>query len=167
MTDVFKNRNLWLLISLLALFWAVAAVFPFFVVYEILSGLGIGISIAVIILYLPVALEVFRTKRMTAGQQLAAGICITWFGTALNRGYNLAWRVRYPDQEMFLLTSDFVNFTIWLILIGGILHTTVPDLHTGEIRRRSWLFLVAAIGLGAVVAGFIIGYELREIAADP
>jgi hypothetical protein len=126
--------------------------------YEVLSGLSIGMAIACIILYLPIASEAFRVRRMTSGQQLAAGICVTWLGTMLNRAYNLVWRVRNPDEQMFLVNSDFVNFTIFLIILGGVLHTTVPDLKTGEIRRRSWLFLAIAILVGGVVAGGIIGY---------
>lgn len=151
------NKHFMFFIALIVTFGVIAWFAPFFLLYEILSGLAIGVGLAVIILYVPVAFESFTVKHMSAGQQLAAGICITWVGTLCNRAYNLVWRVRYPDAELFLINSDFVNLTIFLIILGGILHTTVPDLKTGTIKKRNWIFLIVAICFGALTAGVIIG----------
>jgi len=160
MSTIIGNRNFLLFISLIVTFGVIAWYSPFIILYETVAGLAIGVTFAVFLLYMPVASRVFVVKRMSSGEQLAAGICCMALGTFLNRSFNLLWRIQNPDYNLPIINSDFVNFTIFLIVLGGVLHTTVPDLNTGEIKPRNWAFLILSIVIGAVITGGIIGYGL-------
>lgn len=158
---VLKNRNFLAFIALVALFWIGAAVAPFFILYEVMAGLILGVGAATIVLYAPVGLQIFTVDRPSPGQQLAAGIFVTWLGAVANRVYNLWWRSQGEAADANdIINSDFVNFTVFLLIIGGVLHVTVPDMETGIIEKKSWWLLAGAVLVGGLVAGVIIGIQV-------
>lgn len=159
-----RNRNFIVFAALVGLFWVGAAVAPFFVLYEVMAGLVLGVGAAAVVLYAPVGMQVFTVRQPSPGQQLAAGILVTWVGAVLNRTYNLWWRAQGNDAAVAdVVNSDFVNFTVFLMIVGGVLHITVPDVETGVVERRSWWLLAVSLVAGGAFAGLIIGIQVGSL----
>ncbi|MCX5495800.1 hypothetical protein OSH11_13885 [Kaistia dalseonensis] len=159
------SRTIWIAAALLIGYWPVALLFSGPGLIEVLNGALLGVSTAVLIAYLPEALRAAAKPRLDKTDQLILGIVVTWIGTDLFRAWGIYSRVAgFPEWMRY---SPMLGFLIYLFILGGVLHITAPNSIADHVPRAAWIRVGAAIGVGAFIAGLIVGSRVAVPALQP
>lgn len=136
-----------LLVSIFSIYLGLVSVFEFAGPIAIgLHFIRIVVVMAVLILYLPAARDIFVTVPPPYRDFLIAGIILTELSNELFSTWNEAARVYGVDNSVF--TSPVSGFFSLLVTVGGLSFLKAADTEDGH----RWIYaLVVAITFGIIL----------------
>ena len=113
--------------------WAIVLFFGFIIVdrftsnpmmITILNGVFFGVSLAVLIVYLPLIIYTLRHNIFDRVSQLSIGVGLIWLALVSQRV--LAMYNRFYGSAENAANSPYTEFNIFLAIIGGALFVSAP-----------------------------------------
>jgi len=160
MRRMVRSTAFWITSFCVALYWLLGLVTPPDVLVEIILGLLFGIALAIVATWTPAAWRSFRRGASEGEWQLIIAVSLTWFAIAARVGWSIAWR--WMGQPPWMVDHPLFGFILWVGMLSGMLYITAPGTTGGDMPRHNWAWLIAAITVGALTSGLVIGSLLGE-----
>lgn len=154
---IISSRVTQVTITIAGLYWIIAAFFPTNILFEVLDGLVISLSAAVLVVYLPLTSEELLKHRLDRSGRLLLGIVLVWAATVLIQGANLLERTFGGSRSAATIGGGFI---LWTMIWAAVLHITAPGADAPQSSRRHWWHIAWALGFGGLLAGLAIGARL-------
>lgn len=118
-----------------------------------------GLSVGVVVYYLPGAVRDLRQRRFDRVSQLTLGILLGWASVAMTRGQATAIRL---TGDLSLSNSPVVVVYLIVAILAGVLHITAPgyDEDVG-VPARNWNNLIIALMAGGGAAAVLLAIDTR------
>jgi hypothetical protein len=133
---------------------------------EIGDAIDAVVALAVLLIYCRAFFTGFVKQTMTPVDWLISGICLTWFGTLIDRVWRLLWRIEHHPGWM--QNSPVLLVSLIVVAIGGVMHISARSEDAERPIRRSWRPLAISFAIGAVIGIVSIwltgptgGYRMR------
>lgn len=136
-------------------FCGLTLIMPSPILVETFSGLLLGISIAITLMWAPAAVTALREGAGDGWHQLNLAIMLTWFTIAVQRIWAIVYR--WMDRPDWMADSHYSAFVTYLIMLAGMLYIISPGTESGQVPTKNWTVMIASVGAGGVVAGIMIG----------
>lgn len=152
---VMRPKTFFAVVLLLGAYALAALVLPRLWVAEIVNGILMATSIAIIIAYGPTAMEGVRNPRLSTRQQyLAIGVCSVWLCILAFR----VWSTVYLNvgRPAWMEQHWFPYATLYMCALAGIFTLRAPATLPGNRTRRSWTYIAIALGGGVIIATVLL-----------
>lgn len=113
----------------------------------------VSIALAVLVVYAPVMLTIFRTWPPAPRDYLLAGTFMLWLSAVCFALLNALGAQFGIDRSV--LTSPIAGFFSLLLVVGGVFHMLVPEV-SGDRRRIVGLIIGGIVGAIVVAAPFFL-----------
>lgn len=143
MKQVLLSKHFWVAVILCSLFWVLASFLPNHTVLLVSNSLVLIGSIAVALVYMPVAWSTLTQDKSDRLKHISLGIAYVWGFSALWKLWILIFLT--SGQPYDWINNDIVGFFQAGIFLGAIYHLTAPGTVDGVPTKR-------LIGLGVVIA---------------
>lgn len=139
---------------LIGAYVAAALLLPKLWVAEIVNGVLIATSLAVLWAYGPISLDGIRNpSKSTRQQYLALGICAVWSCILAFRLWSTVYlnvgRPAWMEQHWFPYAA------LYMCAMAGVFTLRAPATLPGNRTRRSWRFIALAL-IGGVILAIIL-----------
>lgn len=154
------NRAIVNIINALVVFWVAVLFVPAHYLRDVFNSLAFGASVIIVLTWGPSALQAVRGGVKTGEWQLILGIFLGWFVLMSQRLFSILFN--YMGQPKSWLDGPFPAFWPYAYMICGFLFLLAPGLASDHlpVRRRTWAYLLTAVGIGAFVAGILLGASI-------
>lgn len=122
-------------------------------VVPIINAMRFITSLAVLLVYLPMAVRSFTKTKMEGADYLITGIAFTWLSALLLAASNEASRILQTGS--FFLSVPIVGFFGMIMVMGGVFHITAP----GYVSK--WSVILSFVC--AVVSYFLFRITLTMV----
>lgn len=145
----------------LGLFWLVM---PWYVGEEaavlIMVARGI-LSLIVTIMYAWSLKMLWNEQVPDASHALIMGICLAFSADTVGSVLSIIWRWNGMPNDW--RTASIWYFPSYITAIAAMMHIVAPGAIKGKIPKRNVIVVSCAIGVSALLASFIIFYQLRGL----
>lgn len=152
------NRAVVFAVVAIVLYWVTSMFVPPLVLRDIFNSLAFGAAIIITITWGPAALKAVREGADSGEWQLILAIFIVWFVVLMQRIYVIIFN--YAGRPDDWATSALAGFWPYSYLCAGLLFLSAPGVKGDTIESRSLWAIVAAVGIGGMVAGILIGLQI-------
>lgn len=155
MRKTLTSRAFWMAVGAMIFFAGSAVVIPGAALLEVVSGLLLGVAVAITLTWMPAAIIAIREGVGDGYRQLNLAIMVTWLAIAIQsiRAIVFRWMGR-PD---WLIEPHFSAFIAYLVLLAGMLYLIAPGTEDGQVPVKNWTMMIVSVAAGGVVAGVMIG----------
>lgn len=142
------------LMAAILLYWPIELLVPANILSQYLSWALLAIGAGVLLSFASLAYHYLRHGDMDRAGFLVMGIVVAWGTVETGRIRVLGMIVNtVPWIDDALASPVFVDFLLWLYLVGATLHIIAANMMAGKLPRGSLIGLAA----GYFVAGAIVG----------
>lgn len=157
MMKILKNKSVWGIVVLAALYGFIAWFLPVKYLGDLLEAALLATSIVAVVTYAPLAWDaVFKNKQLGHTGQLVLGITIAW---GVMAGLRILSIHRHLVGGDSLEDVGLTAAALYLMVISAVLHITAPGAHGMKAPRRRWIAIWTSAVLAALIAGFVFGAE--------
>jgi len=152
------NRAVVFAVGAFLAYWIASMIVPALLLRDIFNSLAFGTAIIITITWGPSAYRAVKENADTGEWQLILAIFIVWFVVLCQRVYVISfnWAGR-PDSWAL---SPAAGFWPYSYMIAGMLFLSAPGVKGDTIQSRAIWAIVAAVGIGCMVAGILIGLSI-------
>lgn len=152
------NRAAIFAVLALVFYGIVAAFLPPLILREVFNSLAWGGALIITITWLPAAWKAVRENADSGEWQLILAIFIVWAVVTMQRTYVIAfnWMGR-PDGWA---NSAVAGFWPYSYMIAAMLFLSAPGVKGGKLESRSIWSMIIAVGIGCLLAGFLLGASI-------
>ena len=118
-------------IAATGLYLALTYFMPAQMLVSVLNSVFIGTVAAVAVVFLPLFIRAFQDNKFDRVTQLWAGITLVWIALASRVVANI-YVVSYGGDASIVANSAVMAFSVYLAILGGILHVTAPHARNSE-----------------------------------
>jgi hypothetical protein len=142
-------------------YWLAALFIPPLVLRDVFNSLAFGTSVIITITWGPSAIRAVKENADSGEWQLILAITLVWFVVLCQRTYIIAfnWAGR-PEAWSLSAISGFWPYSY---LIAGLLFLAAPGVKGDGIESRAVWAIVAAVAIGSLVAGILIGASISTV----
>lgn len=155
------NLAIWLMAAGLAAFAVVYTLFGQHTTIEIASAMLLGGCIVIALTWLPTTLVGISKGTRGGAEVLAFGICSMGLFGATRQIWTQVYR--YLGQPEGMLEHWTYPLILWALFWSTFVVIVAPGTQDGEIPITNKIYLLAATGIGALVAGIAIGMSLAQL----
>lgn len=161
MKNLTTNLAIWLMAAGIGAFVAVYAAFGQATTIEIASGMLLGGCLVIALTWLPTTLIGISKGTKGGAEVLAFGICSIGLFGAIRQSWTQVYR--YLERPEWMLAHWSYPLMLWCLFWSTFVIIVAPGTADGEIPVTNKIYLLAATGIGALVAGIAIGMSLAQI----
>lgn len=150
-----RPKTFFAVVVLLGAYVLAVLTLPRLWVAEIVNGVLMSTSIAIIMAYGTVALDGIRSPRTSTRQQyLAIGVCAVWVCILAFR----VWSTIYLNvgRPAWMEQHWFPYATLYMCALAGVFTLRAPATLPGNRTRRSWRYIAIAFGGGVIIAAALL-----------
>lgn len=160
-STITPNRVVVFAVGAFVAYWVAALFVPADVLRDFFNSLAFGTAVIITLTWLRPALKAVSEGADSGEWQLIIAIFLLWFVVVLQRGYvityNLAGR---PDAWSDSAISGFWPYSY---MISGLLFLSAPGVQNDKMTKRSIWSIEAAVGIGCLLAGILIGKSIPSV----
>lgn len=150
---IVRSPITWVLVGLLAGFFAAAYYLPVDDLAVSLRAVQIALGLACTIAYGQGAVEIIRRGRLELSDHLILAIPLLAFAMALWGAWALLWR--YAGRPDWMYQNDFNSFIVFLFCVSLFLALVAPGAIAGRIPSRNLIAVGASVGVAVFLAAFL------------
>lgn len=136
-------------------YWIASMFVPALILRDVFNSLAFGTAIIITVTWGPAAFRAMRESADTGEWQLVLAIFLVWVVVAIQRVYVIVFNA-YGRPEAWA-DSAISGFWPYSFLISGLLFLSAPGVDGDKFKSNAVWAIVAAVGIGALVAGILIG----------
>ena len=153
--DILTNRLVLILLFIAAIYWSVAFFVPGAIMIEAMGLVAIVVYAAVVVHWTGPAMSALRTGQTGGVPQLLLGVVLFVASSDALRIWAQIWR--WNDYVDWMVRSPILGFIILSTICSAAMMITSPGASEEGVPNQNWKFLSIAIGVGALVVGFVLG----------
>jgi hypothetical protein len=152
------NRAVVFAVAAFVVYWIAALFVPALILRDIFNALAFGSAVMIVLTWGSAAVSAVRAGAESGEWQLVLAIFLLWFVVLFQRTYAVTfnWYGR-PDSWA---ESPIAGFWPYSYTIAGLLFIAAPGVNGQGIRIRTIWSIIAAVGIGSLIAGFLIGASI-------
>lgn len=154
-SPISANRILWFFAGAFFLYWVAAAFVEGRFLVELFYALSLGTATMILATWLPAVWDITRKGRVDSASLLVISIFMLWLVLFMNRSW--AMYVLWTGTSRWALSSPVTGFIAYSVMVAGMLQLFAAGRTTGAVPGQYWYHILAAVGIGGLVAGVIIG----------
>lgn len=158
MSLITPNRAILFAVGAFILYWIASIFVPAIVLRDVFNSLAFGTAVIITITWMPSAIKAVRENAGSGEWQLILAIFIVWFVVMCQRVYVILFNWHGRPQEW--ADSAISGFWPYSYLIAGLLFLSAPGVHSEGIKARAVWAIVAAVAIGSLLAGILIGASI-------
>lgn len=139
-------------------YWIASMFVPPLILRDIFNSLAFGTAIIITITWGPSAFRAVREGADSGEWQLILAIFLVWFVVLCQRVYVITFN--WAGRPEPWATSAVAGFWPYSYMIAGLLFLSAPGVKGDTIESRAIWAIVAAVGVGSMVAGIMIGLSI-------
>lgn len=140
------------------LYWILALFTPSVVLRDVFNSLAFGAQVIVVLTWGPAAWKAVKENAETGEWLLILAIFYICFVAMCQRLYTILFNfIGRPESWS---DSAVTGFWPYSYMIAGLLFLMSPEVKPSGIRIQAWWSVFAAVGIGGLLAGVIIGSSL-------
>lgn len=150
------NNSAFLFLSMIFIgFWPLFYTFGPDAMMELTSSLVLGVSVAVMLTWLPTAVRCLRTGLREGESLFSVGTFFFATAIAVQRLWSTAYR--WDGRPDWMLNSPFSSLAWWMVFCAGTMVLLAPGTSAGAVPQRNWVYVACAASFGSLIAGITIG----------
>ena len=160
LSTITPNKAVVFAVGCFILYWVLALVVPPMILRDVFNSLAFGAAVIIAATWAPSAFKAVREGANSGEWQLILGIFIVWFVVMCQRVYVIIfnWQGR-PDSWADGPVSGFWPYSF---TIAGMLFLVASGTQTQGFRVGSVWAIMAAVGIGCLMAGILIGTSISS-----
>lgn len=152
------NRTMVLAVFGLVFYAVLSMVLPWMLLRDIFNSLAFGGAFIITLTWFSAAVRSIKENMETGESQLILAIFFLWLVAFLQRCYAIIYN--YNGQPDAWSQSAISGFWPYSYFICAILFLISPGFAGAGPRTKAYWSIIAAVGLGGMVAGFLIGMQV-------
>lgn len=152
------NRAVLVAVGAFVLYWIMAMFVPALILRDVFNSLAFGAAFMIVLTWFPGAAKALQGEGSTGERQLVLAIFLVWLVVLLQRIYVITFN--WMGRPEAWAESALAGFFPYSYVIGGLLFLSAPGVHGGGLERRAFWSIVAAVGVGSLMAGILIGASI-------
>lgn len=156
--SVTPNRAVVFAVFAFLAYWIATMFVPPLVLRDVFNSLAFGAALIITLTWWKSAYQAVRENADSGEWQLILGIFFMWFVALSQRVYIIVfnWYGRPDDWA----NSAIAGFWPYSYMVAGLLFLSAPGLQGGKFESRALWMIVAAVGVGSLIAGILIGASI-------
>lgn len=152
------NRAIAFAVAAFIIYWLLAMFVPAMILRDVFNSLAFGAAVIITATWMPAAVKAMKEEADNGEWQLLLAIFIMWAVILVQRAYVIAFN--FFDRPVEWINSAIPGFFPYSFMISGLLFLSAPGVKAGRIGVRSIWAIIAAVAIGALVAGILIGASI-------
>jgi len=155
---VTPNRAVVFAVLSFVMYWIASIFIDPIILRDVFNSLAFGAAIIITMTWGPSALRAIRDDADNGEWQLILAVFLIWFVVLAQRIYIIAfnWSDR-PDEWSNSAVSGFWPYSF---TVAGMLFIAAPGIRSNGIEIRAIWSIVAAVAIGSLIAGILIGASI-------
>lgn len=149
------NRILWFFAGAFFLYWIAAAFIEGRLLVGLFYALSLGTATMILATWLPAVWDVTKKGKVDSASLLVISIFMLWLVLFMSRAW--AMYISWTGATRWTMSSPITGFIAYSVMVAGMLQLFAADRTSGAVPGQYWYHILAAVGIGALVAGVIIG----------
>lgn len=142
-------------------YWIAAMFVPPLVLRDVFNSLAFGAAIIITITWGPSAYRAVKENADTGEWQLVLAIFMVWFVVLCQRVYVILYN--WYDRPDAWANSAISGFWPYSYALAGLLFLSAPGVKGDGIESKAIWTIIAAVALGSLVAGVLIGASISTV----
>jgi hypothetical protein len=139
-------------------YWISSMFVPPLVLRDVFNSLAFGTAVIITITWGPSAFRAVKENADSGEWQLILAIFIVWAVVLFQRTYVIIFN--WFDRPDDWANSAISGFFPYSYVCAGLLFLAAPGVQSGKFQTQAVWAIVAAVGIGALVAGVLIGMSI-------
>jgi hypothetical protein len=142
-------------------YWIAAMFVPAVMLRDIFNALAFGAAVIIAITWASSAYRAVRENADSGEWLLILAIFIVWFVVLCQRSYVIAFN--WSGRPEVWSASAISGFWPYSYTLAGILFLAAPGVKGDGIEGRAIWAIIAAVAIGCLVAGILIGASISTV----
>jgi len=152
------NRAVVFAVAAFLAYWIASMFVPPLVLRDIFNSLAFGTAVIITITWGPSAYRAVKQNADSGEWQLILAIFLVWFVVLCQRIYVILFNWAGRPEEWAV--SSVSGFWPYSYMIAGLLFLSAPGVKGDSFESRALWAIIAAVGIGGLVAGMLIGASI-------
>jgi len=155
---VTPNRAVVFAVLSFVMYWIASIFIDPMILRDVFNSLAFGAAIIITMTWGPSALRALRDDADNGEWQLILAVFLIWFVVLCQRVYVIAFN--WNDRPELWSNSAISGFWPYSFTLAGMLFIAAPGVRSNGIEVRAIWSIVAAVAIGSLIAGILIGASI-------